>query len=275
MNAFFLSGCLAVELAGTDARVIHFGLVVLVILIAFALVASVMWVHFLGGKEYLKRQAQKARESVHLFTASLGASQWFYMGKDVYVGGFFSDGVVDDLTCMVTSRELVFVRHHTVGHRGAINADTPVNTYTFDEKGRIPRNSVRTINLENVFGGIRQLNIEWEDDRGLSRKSVFTFPSHRAADDAAKNINLYLLRRMAAQPVSPADELHKLAQLVKDGVLTTEEWTRAKELYLGKPEDKREQTIDTLRKLYKLKLSGVLSAMEFNMKKWDILARRG
>ena len=188
---------------------------------------------------------------------------------------FFADGKVDDLTCMVTSHDLVFVSHKTVLKRGPINVDSPVNPYTFDERGRIPRNGVKSINLENAFGGLRRLFIDWEDDRGLSRKSLFSFSSQSNADDAAKNVNQNLLRRVAVEPVSAADELQKLAQLMKDGAVTSEEWTRAKELYLGKPEDKREQTIGTLRKLHELKLSGVLSEMEFNMKKWDILSRRG
>lgn len=70
-----------------------------------------------------------------------------------------------------------------------------------------------------------------------------------------------------------ATELEKMAKLVREGVLNNDEWERAKLMLLGKPQDKREDAFRTLRKLYDLYKSGVLSQSEFNMKKWDILSR--
>ncbi len=74
--------------------------------------------------------------------------------------------------------------------------------------------------------------------------------------------------------VSVADELAKLQELRHEGVLSEDEWTRAKELYLGKPEDKRGRSVHALRALHELYQTGALSESEFNMKKWDILSRK-
>lgn len=46
-----------------------------------------------------------------------------------------------------------------------------------------------------------------------------------------------------------ADELSKLAELVERGLLSAEEWERAKQLYLGKPVDQREADTRLLREL--------------------------
>ena len=51
------------------------------------------------------------------------------------------------------------------------------------------------------------------------------------------------------------------------------DWERAKDLFLGKSEDARARAARELRQIYELNKSGVLSDSEFNMKKWDILAR--
>ena len=72
---------------------------------------------------------------------------------------------------------------------------------------------------------------------------------------------------------SVADELARLAQLAKDGLLSPDEWTRAKELFLGKSPDKRDDVFNALQRLHELHKSGALSQSEFNMKKWDILSR--
>lgn len=72
---------------------------------------------------------------------------------------------------------------------------------------------------------------------------------------------------------SVADELAKLADLRTQGVIDAGDWERAKDLYLGKTEDARQRAARELRQVHELHQSGVLSASEFNMKKWDILAR--
>lgn len=73
---------------------------------------------------------------------------------------------------------------------------------------------------------------------------------------------------------SIADELQKLAELSDSGALSADEWTRAKELFLGKAPDSRTAALDSLSKLHSLHKAGVLSEGEFNMKKWEVLSRK-
>ena len=72
---------------------------------------------------------------------------------------------------------------------------------------------------------------------------------------------------------SVADELTKLAGLRDAGVLSSDDWEQAKTMYLGKPLSERDEAISQLRKLYDLHRAGVLSESEFNIKKWEILAK--
>jgi hypothetical protein len=72
---------------------------------------------------------------------------------------------------------------------------------------------------------------------------------------------------------SVAEELSKLAGLRDAGVLTDDDWERAKDLYLGKRPSEREAAIQQLKQLHSLQTSGVLSESEFRMKKWDVLSK--
>jgi hypothetical protein len=72
---------------------------------------------------------------------------------------------------------------------------------------------------------------------------------------------------------SVADDLTRLADLAQKGLLSPEEWERAKELYLGKPADRRGTDARLLDELHDLFREGALSESEFNAKKWEILAR--
>jgi hypothetical protein len=77
----------------------------------------------------------------------------------------------------------------------------------------------------------------------------------------------------ASSTSSVAEELAQLAILRDKGVLTVDDWERAKSLFLGKPRDQQDAAIAQLRKLHELQRDGVLSESEFNMKKWDVLSR--
>jgi len=77
----------------------------------------------------------------------------------------------------------------------------------------------------------------------------------------------------ASSGESTADALSKLAGLRSSGALSEDEFDRAKATYLGKSLDKRNQMLLSLRSLYDLRMDGVLSEGEFNIKKWDILSR--
>lgn len=82
-----------------------------------------------------------------------------------------------------------------------------------------------------------------------------------------------LLSNRRAGPVSPADELAKLNLLAAEGVLSKDEWERAKGLYLGKTVDARDEAVRLLRNLHEMHRTGILSESEFNTKKWDILTK--
>lgn len=91
---------------------------------------------------------------------------------------------------------------------------------------------------------------------------------HEAIDKAMTyNMN------QASHPSSVADEIAKLSELRSRGAITDEDWSRAKDLFLGKQHSAQEQAIAQLQQLFELRKSGVLTESEFNMKKWDVLSR--
>ncbi|CAN5590712.1 hypothetical protein BH10ACT2_BH10ACT2_28490 [soil metagenome] len=77
----------------------------------------------------------------------------------------------------------------------------------------------------------------------------------------------------APKPIGVADELSKLAVLRDEGILTDDEFQRSKALFVGATPDQQSEALNLLRQLHALQRSGVLSEMEFNMKKWDVLSR--
>ena len=86
--------------------------------------------------------------------------------------------------------------------------------------------------------------------------------------DAAKSGALVVKNTTAA-----ADALDQLVPLLNDGILTQEEFDRAKDGFLGATVEVRESSAGLLRQLHSLHKRGVLSESEFNMKKWDILSK--
>lgn len=71
-----------------------------------------------------------------------------------------------------------------------------------------------------------------------------------------------------------AEELGQLLVLKEQGILTEEDWQKAKARFLGGLASKAEESASQIRKLHELYKSGILSESEFNMKKWDILSKR-
>lgn len=76
----------------------------------------------------------------------------------------------------------------------------------------------------------------------------------------------------AGHGATAAAQLRELNDLRLQGIITAEEFERAKSLWLGRPESRKKATLDQLDKLGSLLASGVLTESEFNMKKWDILS---
>ncbi len=78
---------------------------------------------------------------------------------------------------------------------------------------------------------------------------------------------------LAKRAMSVSDAVSKLAELHSEGILTTEEFERAKSGFVGSPVEVAESSASLLRQLYALHQTGILTESEFNMKKWDILGR--
>lgn len=81
--------------------------------------------------------------------------------------------------------------------------------------------------------------------------------------------------QLANRTVGVSDAITKLAALRRDGILTDEEFERAKGGLLGADVSVAESSASQLRQLHSLTQSGVLTESEFRMKKWDILSRPG
>ncbi len=69
-----------------------------------------------------------------------------------------------------------------------------------------------------------------------------------------------------------ADLIRRLKQLRDDGVLSEDEFDRAKGRYLGRDPNEREAMLRTLTGLNDLRKAGVLTQVEFDIKKRDYLA---
>lgn len=81
-------------------------------------------------------------------------------------------------------------------------------------------------------------------------------------------------RDVAPARTGVADELQKLAMLTREGILSEDDWARAKDHLIGVPASQVDEATQLLRQLHALRAQGVLSESEFNMKKWDILSQR-
>lgn len=71
-----------------------------------------------------------------------------------------------------------------------------------------------------------------------------------------------------------SEALTRLSSLKSEGIITEEEFERAKSGFIGSSVEVAENSIGILRQLHSLLQSGVLSESEFNMKKWDILSKK-
>ena len=143
------------------------------------------------------------------------------------------------------------------------------------------------LGLVLIFGGWHIAAKEWTaySKDALHREVHVRFASgnnlviHTLIPQSAKTIcdaidqAITLRETSVIISTSVADELGKLAALRDAGIISSDDWERAKDLYLGKRPDERAEVIEQLKKLYDLRRDGVLSEAEFNIKKWDMLSR--
>ena len=78
---------------------------------------------------------------------------------------------------------------------------------------------------------------------------------------------------LAANAAATADVAEQLGALLNDGILTQDEFDRAKAGFIGATLEVRETSAGQIRQLHSLYTSGVLSESEFNLKKWSILSK--
>jgi len=135
---------------------------------------------------------------------------------------------------------------------------------------RKPPNKALTRIFGTDVGGVSSLNVQGPGG-GFDVGSPFTEFFHLTQQlEAMRSGTL-----RAQQSGSVADAVERLAGLREDGLLSDDEFDRAKAGFVGIPVEVAESSASLIRQIYSLYQSGVLSESEFNMKKWDILSRKG
>ena len=110
---------------------------------------------------------------------------------------------------------------------------------------------------------------------GLSNGETFTaYSPHEELRHFTKQLDAVKSGALIVKNTTAAtDALDQLVPLLNDGILTQEEFDRAKDGFLGATVEVRESSVGLLRQLHSLHKSGVLTESEFNLKKWDILSK--
>ncbi len=116
-----------------------------------------------------------------------------------------------------------------------------------------------------------EAEFRWSDGR-FDRVSTTDVEAGEEFIDLLREVH-HRVQSATVSGSSTAEELAKLAELKAQGLLTEDDWERAKDFFLGKTPDERKQTVENLRQLHGLLTSGVLSESEFNDKKWGVLSR--
>ncbi|NBO46249.1 MAG: SHOCT domain-containing protein [Actinobacteria bacterium] len=80
---------------------------------------------------------------------------------------------------------------------------------------------------------------------------------------------------LASASGTMADAVSKLAALRNEGLLSEEEFERAKSGFVGRSVELTESSASLIRQLAQLRDAGILTDAEFRIKKWDILSRPG
>ena len=134
--------------------------------------------------------------------------------------------------------------------------------------------------LDPSFGDWRARGVEGETAslhlRLLSGETLKYYSPHRELRHFTKQLDTVKSGALIVKnTTAAADALDQLVPLLNDGILTQEEFDRAKEGFLGATVEVRESSVGLLRQLHSLYKSGVLSESEFNLKKWNILSEDG
>ena len=142
-----------------------------------------------------------------------------------------------------------------------------------DEK-RTGINKDRKKNLFPNFGSLNQLPIYGLNVKLKSGEEDAFFSIFENMKTVGKNYQeVKSGGLLATKAGSAANALEKLVPLLEEGIISQEEFDRAKGGFLGSTTEVQETSVNQLRQLYSLHNDGVLSEGEFNMKKWDILSK--
>ncbi len=69
------------------------------------------------------------------------------------------------------------------------------------------------------------------------------------------------------------DAIERIADLLSEGLITSDEFEHAKKGLVGKAPSRGDEIVGLLRQLHSLQMAGVISASEFRLKKWDLLSK--
>ena len=117
--------------------------------------------------------------------------------------------------------------------------------------------------------GLRGPSVGWVDFKHLPQPtadSMYRYFRGKGLVDGVAEIHVVVTND------DPAGQLKALNELVTEGVLTRADMERAKDKFLGRSPDQRLSMTRTLRSLHELRQAGVLTDVEFDIKKRDILA---
>jgi hypothetical protein len=116
------------------------------------------------------------------------------------------------------------------------------------------------------------MGLEFEVD-GIRHAWLFSPGAQPGGEDLVHALRAGVSRPQQVTSVSVTEELTGLARLHHDGVLSDQEWERAKEMFIGAQKSEQDDAVRLLGDLNSLYRGGALSEGEFNMKKWDILSK--
>jgi len=171
-------------------------------------------------------------------------------------------------TLVLTNRSIRFIQFAT---KGLINKQVlPEIVWSFS----LPIHEIQGLGISQsekigMFGRPIQLRMTWT---GGSETYFSTFDN---ANEFVKTCEAAFQGKVTVEQAKMVgDAVSRLASLLDEGLLTQEEFERAKNGFVGEPASRGDEAVGLLRQLFSLMKAGVLSQGEFNMKKWDILSQR-
>ena len=136
----------------------------------------------------------------------------------------------------------------------------------------IPIDAIVSVQIEGLLSKVLAVSLDKEKVHGFS-KQIFKVSELekwvKIIDETIRNHRFHYNNATS----SISKEIEQLKRRTEEGLITSDEYERAKEIFLGKPVNARDEFVTVLRNLHSLYKSGVLSESEFNSKKWEILSK--